>query len=72
MEFADSGKGMSPEQLARLFDIRFAAKGGRVAMGVGLPLARTIIDRHGGSISVESELGRGTVFRLELPLRSHH
>jgi signal transduction histidine kinase len=70
MEFADSGKGMPAEQLERLFDIRFAAKDGRVAMSVGLPLARTIIDRHGGSISAESGVGTGTLFRISLPLQS--
>jgi len=71
MEFADTGKGISPEQLERLFDVRFAARDGRVSMGFGLPLARSIIDRHGGSISAESGVGRGTVFRILLPLRSH-
>jgi signal transduction histidine kinase len=71
MEFADTGKGMPPQQIERLFDIRFTAKDGRMAMGFGLPLARTIIDRHGGSISAESGVGSGTVFRISLPLRSH-
>jgi signal transduction histidine kinase len=70
MEIADTGKGMSPEQLGRLFDMRFATKDGRVAMGFGLPLARTIIDRHGGSISAESGVGSGTVIRISLPLRT--
>jgi signal transduction histidine kinase len=70
MEFADTGKGMSPEQLQWLFDMRFATKDGRVAMGFGLPLARTIIDRHGGSISAESGVGSGTVIRISLPLRA--
>jgi signal transduction histidine kinase len=69
MEIADTGKGMPPEQLEQLFDIHFAAKDGRVAMGLGLPLARTIIDRHGGSITAESRVGGGTVFRISLPLR---
>lgn len=72
MEFADNGRGIPPQQLERLFDIRFAAKDGRVAMAFGLPLARTIIDRHGGSISAESGVGSGTVFRISLPRRSHY
>jgi signal transduction histidine kinase len=72
MEFADTGKGMPPDQLERLFDIRFAAKDGRVSMGFGLPLARTIIERHGGSISAQSDIGQGTIFHLTLPLRNPH
>jgi signal transduction histidine kinase len=70
MEFADTGRGMPPEQLRRLFDMHFATKDGRMAMGFGLPLARTIIDRHGGSISAESGVGSGTVIRISLPLRA--
>jgi signal transduction histidine kinase len=72
MEFADNGRGMPPDQLKRLFDIRFAAKDGRVSMGFGLPLARTIIERHGGSISARSDIGQGTIFHLTLPLRNPH
>jgi signal transduction histidine kinase len=72
MEFADTGKGIAPEHLERLFDVRFAARDGRVAIGFGLPLARSIIERHGGAISAESDVGRGTVFRVSLPLRSAH
>ena len=45
---------------------------GRLAMSFGLPLARTIIERHGGSISARSGVGDGTVFRISLPLRSHY
>jgi signal transduction histidine kinase len=40
-------------------------------MEFGLPLARTIIERHGGVISAESGAGSGTVFRVSLPLRSY-
>jgi len=69
VEIADTGKGIVPEQLASLFDIGFGTKKGRVGMGLGLPTGKNIIDRQGGSLSVESDVGRGTTFRISLPVQ---
>ena len=66
----DTGRGMGQEELARLFEIRFAAKRERVGVRMGLAMARSIVERHGGRIEVESEPGRGTRFTITLPLRS--
>lgn len=60
----DNGEGIHPEDLHHIFKrfyrSRFSAKG--QGIGLGLPLAKAIIEAHGGSIEVESEVGKGTVF----------
>ena len=67
---SDTGKGIPRDQISKLFDIGFAAKSSRMGMGLGLPTSRNIIDRHGGALSVESEVGQGTTFRISLPVQS--
>jgi signal transduction histidine kinase len=67
---ADTGKGIPPEQLQTLFDIGFGTKKSRVGMGLGLPTAKSIIDGHGGEISIDSEVGKGTTVRISLPTRT--
>jgi signal transduction histidine kinase len=69
VEIADSGRGIPSTQLDDLFDIGFETKKTRIGMGLGLPTAKSIIARHGGVISVVSEVGKGTTFRIDLPLR---
>jgi signal transduction histidine kinase len=63
--FIDTGKGIAPEVLARVFRPFFSTKPG--GSGLGLPTARKIIEAHGGTIEVQSELGRGTRFKVWLP-----
>lgn len=65
---SDTGPGIPPEQLAHLFD-RFwqANKRDRRGAGLGLAIAKAIVEAHGGQIHVESELGRGTTFRITIP-----
>jgi signal transduction histidine kinase len=66
---ADTGAGMSADQVERAFD-RFwqAARTDRRGVGLGLSIARGIVDAHGGSLSVASAPGVGTTFRFTLPL----
>ncbi|MBV9949130.1 MAG: GHKL domain-containing protein [Myxococcales bacterium] len=64
----DNGSGIAPEHLPRVFVPFFTTKGDRNGTGLGLSIVRSILESHGGSIRVESELGRGTRFALELPL----
>ena len=66
---ADTGHGIPPAQLGRLFDIGFVTKRRRIGMGLGLPTARNVIERHGGTLAVESKVGEGTSFRLSLPVQ---
>lgn len=68
IEVADTGCGISPENLARIFEPFFTTKPPGAGMGLGLSVAYAIVSMHGGSISVTSEPGRGSTFRVSLPL----
>ncbi len=66
LEISDTGAGMTPEAVARAFDPhRPRRPGGPV--GLGLPVARAVIESLGGTVSVRSEPGVGTTVRVELP-----
>jgi signal transduction histidine kinase len=67
VEVHDTGAGIPPEVRSRLFDPFFTTKPIGVGTGLGLSIARGIVLSHGGDISVESEVGRGTIFRVRLP-----
>ncbi len=66
MYVSDTGVGIPPENLPRLFEAYFTTKKG--GTGLGLPTTRRIIEEHNGHITVQSEPGKGTSFRVELPL----
>jgi len=63
----DTGKGIVKEYLERIFDPFFSTK--ENSFGIGLSLARQIISQHMGEIKVESEVGKGTTFKIMLPIR---
>jgi len=63
---ADEGKGISPENLDNIFRPFFTTKGH--GTGLGLSLARRIVEAHGGSIRVRSQVGKGTQFEVRLPI----
>ena len=68
---ADTGKGIEPQDLGRIFERFYRADHARDLKrgesGLGLAIARSIVETHGGTISVESEVGRGTKFAIRLP-----
>ncbi len=66
-EVADTGCGISPEHLARLFEPYFTTKPAGEGTGLGLFICRSLVESFGGRISVESQPGRGTTFRVTLP-----
>ena len=68
VEVSDTGKGMSEETMEHIFDPFFTTKPAGQGTGLGLSIAQDIVSKHGGSISVESESGKGTTFRVVLPL----
>jgi PAS domain S-box-containing protein len=67
LSVSDTGTGMSEEVLDRIFEPLFTTKAPEHGTGLGLPTVRTIVERHGGTIQVESEEGRGTTLRVLLP-----
>lgn len=69
VEIADTGKGIAPENLMKIFDPFFTTKPIGQGTGLGLSLSYGIVKKHGGRIEVESEIGRGTTFRVWLPVR---
>jgi signal transduction histidine kinase len=67
----DEGIGIGEEELPRIFDRfeRLNAGSGREGLGLGLWIAKIIVEAHGGAILAESEVGKGSVFTVTLPLR---
>ena len=68
IEFTDTGSGIPPENLPRIFDPGFTTKGVGVGTGLGLAICYQIMQDHRGEIKVASELGVGTTFTVILPL----
>jgi two-component system NtrC family sensor kinase len=66
----DTGKGIPPENLAKVFDPGFTTKGAGVGTGLGLALCYRIMEKHHGRIILESEVNRGTSFLVEIPVQS--
>ena len=64
---ADDGPGIAPDLLPRIFDPFFTTKEVGKGSGLGLSIVHGIVDRHGGTIDVTSELGKGTTFTVRLP-----
>jgi two-component system NtrC family sensor kinase len=67
---ADNGSGIAPEVLPRIFDPFFTTKDVGEGAGLGLSIVHGIVERHGGRIEVESEPGRGSTFRVILPVHA--
>ncbi len=67
IEVADTGQGIPPEHLARIYDPFFTTKGPKKGTGLGLSISYGIVHEHEGLIEVDSTVGGGTRFRLEFP-----
>jgi two-component system NtrC family sensor kinase len=72
IEISDTGSGISIENLPHIFEPFFTTKEEGQGTGLGLSLAYRIVQNHGGHIRAESSPGKGTTFRIELPIGSKH
>ena len=67
--FEDNGPGIAPEHIARLFEPFFTTKPEGAGTGLGLSTCKNIVERHGGFMQVESEVGKGSRFTVVLPVK---
>lgn len=64
----DTGTGIAPEHLENIFDPFFTTKGPETGRGLGLFISYGIVEKHGGTLAVESVVGEGTTFTMQLPV----
>ena len=64
----DTGCGIAPEIRERIFDPFFTTKEVGRGRGQGLAIARAVVDKHGGTLTFETEVGKGTTFFVRLPV----
>jgi two-component system cell cycle sensor histidine kinase/response regulator CckA len=67
IEFADTGAGIKPEDLSKVWEPFYTTKGEGKGTGLGLAICRRIVEEHKGTINIESEVGQGTIARITLP-----
>ena len=67
LKVQDNGIGIARSDFDRLFDPFWSTKG-LAGTGLGLAVTHSIVKRHGGSVSVESEVGKGTTFSIQIPM----
>ena len=65
---ADTGNGISPQQLDCIFNRFVKANENVQGAGLGLSICKMLVEKMGGKISVESELGKGSTFKFTLPM----
>jgi signal transduction histidine kinase len=61
----DNGKGIEKEDLKKIFEPYYSTK--KMGMGLGLTITKRLVEAHGGNISIESQVGKGTITRIEVP-----
>ncbi len=67
-ELTDYGKGIAPDELPHVFERFYKGAGNRKGIGLGLAIAKELIERHGGEVGVRSVPGEGRTFWFTLPL----
>jgi PAS domain S-box-containing protein len=71
VDITDTGKGIAPEHIKKIFDPFFTTKPIGKGTGLGLSLSYGILQKHHGRIEVRSEVGKGTTFRVSIPVRQN-
>lgn len=69
LRFTDTGVGIAPEHLPKIFDLFYSTKPRNVGTGLGLSIVRQLVEARGGDMTVSSHVGEGTVFTLSLPVQ---
>ena len=69
MKFSDTGTGIRKEDMEKIFEPFFTTKPEEKGTGLGLSVSYSIIEKHGGRLEVESEIGLGTAVIIDLPIR---
>jgi signal transduction histidine kinase len=69
VDVIDTGPGIPAEQVEKVFQAYYSTKRG--GTGLGLPISRKIVQAHGGTLTVRTEIGKGSDFRIELPLEAN-
>ena len=67
IQISDTGSGIAPDKLPKIFDVYYSSR--PQGSGLGLPTAKKIVEAHNGTISVDSDLGKGTLFTIRLPIQ---
>ncbi|MHC4110134.1 MAG: sensor histidine kinase [Planctomycetota bacterium] len=67
IQISDTGSGIAKDKLPKIFDVYYSSR--PQGSGLGLPTAQKIVEAHNGTISVDSEPGKGTLFTIKLPLQ---
>ena len=70
VEICDTGVGIAPENLSRVMEPFFTTKPEGKGTGLGLPICRRIVQEHGGSLEISSEVNKGTTIRVSIPIQS--
>lgn len=69
VSIADSGSGIPSDVIGQVFDPFFTTKDVGKGTGLGLSISYGIVESHGGEITVESEVGKGTIFTVKVPIK---
>lgn len=69
VQVEDTGVGIPEEDRERIFEPGFTTKGSRMGMGLGLLISTQVVEQHGGRLTVESQVGKGSTFTMTVPVR---
>jgi len=69
IEFKDTGSGMNKEQLKKVFEPFYTTKAVGEGTGMGMSISYKVIQNHQGTITIDSELNKGTTFKIRLPIK---